>query len=72
VWGAFDFMPMSDDFTLIKAAPTDPAGVCAVVENLATKLRRRDRCHWVEALPPACDENLERFIEYCRAFGTVL
>jgi hypothetical protein len=48
VRGAFDFMLMSDTFTLTKVAPVDPA---TVFEALATQIQRRDdRCHRVAAL----------------------
>jgi hypothetical protein len=58
---------MSEGFTLIKAAPVDPATVCDRFEELATRIQRRDRCDRVTALQKAVDENPGAFEQYCRA-----
>jgi hypothetical protein len=36
--GRVRLIPMSDAFTLIKAAPVDPARVCAAFEAIATRI----------------------------------
>ena len=54
-----------------RAITTDtPADVIASsFEQLVDAIERRDRCHRVEALQRAIDENPSQFDEYCRAFA---
>ena len=79
-------MPMSNagTFTLIQITPSERKATARVTprsvgedpvgafEELATAIQMRDKCHRVTALQRACDENPDKFSEYCRAFGTVL
>jgi hypothetical protein len=62
---------LAERYRLIPAAPVAPDDVAASFEALATRIQRRDRCHRVRALQRTVDEQPARYVECCRAFGTL-